>query len=244
MLTAASTTSQASPPSGDLAAVVHVVILVTTTVVHALGTTTVVHALVRLLVFPAEQRTRVWAVVDRPGAGTLAQCGPPVVEYRHDVVARVQSDEGSRCGDLAPDHVDRSGQFGPRFTEHEEEVGVSRTHGEGPSATVQLCLRSPPELVAPRGVHHEGARPRQGPRAEPGDQVHRSAPSRQTYVTPTSRTARKPNISMTAVAPMSATTTAHGYMKIISMSKAKEEDGDRVPARVVAGDRVLLWEQP
>jgi hypothetical protein len=39
--------------------------------------------------------------------------------------------------------------------------------------------------------------------------------------TPASRIARKVNISMTLLAPTAEMTRVHGYMKIISMSKAR-----------------------
>ncbi len=63
-----------------------------------------------------------------------------------------------------------------------------------------------------------------GGRREAAHHVHHchdSAPSRHAYSTPTSRMTMNISISMSAVTPSCTYTTAHGYMKTISMSKAR-----------------------
>ena len=51
---------------------------------------------------------------------------------------------------------------------------------------------------------------------------HDSAPSRHAYSTPTRRITMNINISTNAVRPSRTYTTAHGYMKTISMSNARK----------------------
>ncbi len=114
----------------------------------------------------------------------------------------------------------RPQQLAVELAQDEQYVGGARAvHDSEPG--VQSQPRSDGFRALPR--ERETARRRGGGEArECRGQAHSSARSRQVYRMPNSRMTMNMNISISAIRPSSTNTTAHGYMKTISMSKARK----------------------
>ena len=102
---------------------------------------------------------------------------------------------------------------------HENRRLPWRTHVDEPIVTPEGVE----ELMPTRPGDKEDGDRRLGAEAcDPLSQAHAKARSRQPYRMPRSRIPMNIAISTMATAPSRTNTTAHGYMKTISMSKARK----------------------
>ncbi len=152
----------------------------------------------------------------------LEEAGVRVVENAHGVAVLEYLDPHPWPWHLVPHEVDGLCEPRPGYAAHDENVGVCRGLGQLPSPREHGALDVHPRAPPSGDLDHEGVRMPCGEPRGRRAQTHRRAPSRHAHRTATNKAARKRNISTTAVAPISATTTAHGYMKSISTSKARK----------------------
>jgi hypothetical protein len=127
----------------------------------------------------------------------------------------------ARARQLGPHLVDGAAQIVIRLTGDDQQVRVGGASRHDHASPGQLRLHGQPDRSAPWSDRQQSMGL---PRRQPGQPLtydHRSAPSRHAYTTAAISTPKNTNISTIAVTPICATTTAHGYMKSISTSKAK-----------------------
>src|SRR6266516_654206 len=151
--------------------------------------------------------------VTKPDAGRL--------QGRRDLIGTGRRRPGARRGHGLPGNLHRLRERRNGVPGNQQDVGVRRRHSRGPAPAAQLLLSRQADCGRTGHGRDQHMWPgRAGPQQRPG-QAHRRAPSRHAYATPASSTARNANISITALGPTAEMTSVHGYMKIISMSKAR-----------------------
>ncbi|WP_446685932.1 hypothetical protein [Ornithinimicrobium kibberense] len=177
----------------------------------------------RVVPSASEQVVCSWAVLRiLPVANAVKEEGVRVVEHGDDVVVLPGLHAHPRPRHLLPHEVDGLGKPWSGRAAHDEDVRICRGRRELPSAPDDRTLDEHPRARPPWNLDHQGVRVPGSESQACVAQTHRSAPSRHAHRTATNSAARNRNISTTAVVPISATTTAQGYMKSISTSKARK----------------------
>jgi len=114
---------------------------------------------------------------------------------------------------------DRSHSSVGEVASHQENVGGSRCFEDRDCALQTQILDAVASTGASYREEGDSRSYRSGPQSVP--QAHSNARSRQAYTIPTTRIRMNISISTKEMTPTRRNTTAHGYMKIISMSKAR-----------------------
>src|ERR671918_2044829 len=111
-------------------------------------------------------------------------------------------------------------EFAPDVSGHEQNVGRARREDESDRRLDAEILDRVVLAVTRDRIHADGSAARDS--SQNRCQAQRSARSFHAYRTPRSRIVMNISISTRAMTPSRRKTTAHGYMKTISMSKARK----------------------
>ncbi len=158
-------------------------------------------------------------IIDLPRGVGQARCG--AVERGAHRVDRDDLRLCPRSGKLVPNSVPHRPKLRAGNATHHEHVCICGGEGGHPPPACEICFNEHPAVRPARHFDEQHVHAPERGRARPASHTHLKAPSRQAQITPSTRSARKLNISTTAPTPSEATTTDHGYMNSISISNAR-----------------------